>query len=126
MHERRIAAFLPDGDGETVPSNVEGVLYPIHPLQVTAMGMLAADSLQLEDVARACAEEGRFEFMVVGLPLRLPGGTGSPVEPDRHLLGREVSWSGASRARSRWSPARRPASGRRPRCGWPPRARWWP
>ena len=42
MHERHIAAFLPDGDGETVPSNVEGVLYPIHPLQVTAMGMLAA------------------------------------------------------------------------------------
>src|SRR5437763_727518 len=81
MHERRIAAFLPDGDGETVPSNVEGVQYPVHPLQVTAMGMLAADSLQLEDVARACEEEGRFEFMVVGLPLRLPGGTGSPWNP---------------------------------------------
>jgi hypothetical protein len=81
MHERRISAFLPDGDGETVPSNVEGVLYPIHPLQVTAMGMLAADSLQLEDLARACEEEGRFEFMVVGRPLRLPGGTGSPWNP---------------------------------------------
>ena len=81
MHERRIAAFLPDGDGETVPSNVEGMLYPIHPLQVTAMGMFAADSLQLEDLAQACAEEGRFEFMVVGLPLRLPGGTGSPWNP---------------------------------------------
>lgn len=81
MHERRIAAFLPDGDGETVPSNVEGVLYPIHPLQVTAMGMFAADSLQLEDLAQACTEEGCFEFMVVGLPLRLPGGTGSPWNP---------------------------------------------
>ena len=81
MHERRIAAFLPDGDGETVPSNVEGMLYPIHPLQVTAMGMFAADSLQLEDLAVACAEEERFEFMVVGLPLRLPGGTGSPWNP---------------------------------------------
>ena len=81
LHERRIAAFLPDGDGETVPSNVEGVLYPIHPLQVTAMGMLAADSLQLEDLTAACEEEGRFEFMVVGLPLRLPGGTGSPWNP---------------------------------------------
>ena len=81
MHERRVAAFLPDGDGETVPSNVEGVLYPIHALQVTAMGMLAADSLQLEDLARACEDEGRFEFMVVGLPLRLPGGTGSPWNP---------------------------------------------
>ena len=51
------------------------------PGQVTAMGMLAADSLQLEDVARACEQEGRFEFMVVGLPLRLPGGTGSPWNP---------------------------------------------
>ena len=81
MHERKIAAFLPDGDGETVPSNVEGMLYPIHPLQVTAMGMFVSDSLQLEDVARACEEEGRFEFMVVGLPLRLPGGTGSPWNP---------------------------------------------
>jgi kynurenine formamidase len=30
MHERKIAAFLPDGDGETVPSNVEDMPYPIH------------------------------------------------------------------------------------------------
>jgi kynurenine formamidase len=81
MHERKVAAFLPDGDGETIPSNVEGMLYPIHPLQITAMGMTTADSLQFEDLARACEEEGRLEFMVVGLPLRLPGGTGSPWNP---------------------------------------------
>ena len=81
MHERGIAAFLPDGDGEAVPSCVEGMTYPIHPLQIVAMGMLTADSLQFEDLARACDEEGRFEFMVVGLPLRLPGGTGSPWNP---------------------------------------------
>ena len=81
MHERGIAAFLPDGDGEAVPSTVEGIAYPIHPLQITAMGMLTADSLQFEDLAHACETEGRFEFMVVGLPLRLPGGTGSPWNP---------------------------------------------
>ena len=81
MHERGIAAFLPDGDGEAVPSCVDGMTYPIHPLQIVAMGMLTADSLQFEDLARACEEEGRFEFMVVGLPLRLPGGTGSPWNP---------------------------------------------
>ena len=89
MHERRIAAFLPDGDGETVPSNVEGVLYPIHPLQVTAMGMFAADSLQLEDLATACEAGG---------PLRVHGRRPAApaarrhrvaVEPDRHLLRRE-------------------------------------
>jgi kynurenine formamidase len=81
MFERRIAAFLPDGDGETIPSVVSGVTYPIHALQVTAMGMLAADSLQLEELAAACEDEGRWEFMVVGLPLRLPGATGSPWNP---------------------------------------------
>jgi kynurenine formamidase len=81
MHERRIAAFLPDGDGETVPSNVEGMPYPIHALQLTAMGMLISDSLQLEELAVACEEEGRCEFMVVGLPLRLPGATGTPWNP---------------------------------------------
>lgn len=81
MHERRIAAFLPDGDGETVPSTVDGLVDPIHPLQITAMGMLAADSLQLEELASACEAERRFEFLVVGLPLRLPGGTGSPWNP---------------------------------------------
>jgi kynurenine formamidase len=81
MHERKIAAFLPDGDGEAIPSCVDGMTYPIHPLQIVAMGMLTADSLQFEDLARVCEEEGRFEFMVVGLPLRLPGGTGSPWNP---------------------------------------------
>jgi kynurenine formamidase len=81
MHERRIAAFLPDGDGETVPSVVDGVTYPIHPLQVVAMGMLVSDSLQFEDLVAACEQENRYEFMVVGLPLRLPGGTGSPWNP---------------------------------------------
>jgi kynurenine formamidase len=81
MHERGIAAFLPDGDGETVPGTVDGILYPIHPLQVTAMGMVVSDSLQLEDIARACEEAGRFEFLVVASPLRIAGGTGSPFNP---------------------------------------------
>jgi kynurenine formamidase len=45
------------------------------------MGMCVSDSLALEDLAEACEQEGRFEFMVVGLPLRLPGATGSPWNP---------------------------------------------
>jgi kynurenine formamidase len=81
MHERQIAAFLPDGDGETMPSVVDGIRGPIHPLQVVAMGMLVSDSLQFEDLVVACEEERRHEFMVVGLPLRLPGATGSPWNP---------------------------------------------
>jgi kynurenine formamidase len=81
MHDRRVAAFLPDGDGEAVPGSVPGMPSPIHALQIAAMGMLTSDSLQLEDLALACAQEQRWEFMVVGLPLVLPGGTGSPWNP---------------------------------------------
>jgi kynurenine formamidase len=81
LHERHVAGFLPDGDGETVPSTVEGMLYPIHPLQIAAMGMLASDSLNLEDLADACAAEQRWEFLVVVAPLRIPRATGSPFNP---------------------------------------------
>lgn len=81
LHERKIAAFLPDGDGEAVPCDVEGVGHPVHALQIGAMGLACGDSLQLEELSRACEEEGRWEFMVVVAPLRLPGGTGSLVNP---------------------------------------------
>ena len=81
LHERKVAAFLPEGDGEVHPGYVEGIRSPIHALQVAAMGMLVADSLQLEEVAAACSEEGRFTFMVAFSPLRLPRGTGSPFNP---------------------------------------------
>lgn len=81
LHERKIAAFLPEGDGETVPSNVELTPYPIHALQITAMGMVCADSLQLEDLVKICEEEKRWEFLVVAAPLRLPQGTGSLFNP---------------------------------------------
>jgi kynurenine formamidase len=81
LHERKVAGFFPDGDGETIPSNVEGVAYPVHALQITAMGMICADNLQLEDVSALCANERRWEFLVVATPLRLPGGTGSLLNP---------------------------------------------
>ena len=42
LHEPKVAAFLPDGGGETVPGNVEGIAYPIHALQIAAMEMACA------------------------------------------------------------------------------------
>ena len=81
LHERKVAAFLPDGDGDPWPSCVPGLEFPIHVLQINAMGMLCADSLQFEDLVRVCAEEGRSEFLVMFAPLRVPGGTGSPFNP---------------------------------------------
>ena len=81
LHERKVAAFLPDGDGETVPSNVEGVPYPVHALQIASMGLACADSLQFEELVKLCEEENRWTFMVLASPLRLPRGTGSLFNP---------------------------------------------
>ncbi|MGO8704639.1 MAG: cyclase family protein [Candidatus Brocadiia bacterium] len=81
LHERKVAVFLPDGDGETVPCNVEGMSFPVHALQVAAMGMCVADSLQFEELVKVVEEEKRQEFMVVLAPLRLPRGTGSLFNP---------------------------------------------
>jgi kynurenine formamidase len=81
FHERRVAAIGFDGDGEAVPSNCEGVMYPIHTVGVNAMGLYFLDSLYLEDLTAACQELGRWEFLLVIAPLRLAAGTGSPVNP---------------------------------------------
>ena len=45
------------------------------------MGMMVSDSLQLEDIARACDEIQRWEFMVTIGSLRIVGGTGAPFNP---------------------------------------------
>jgi kynurenine formamidase len=81
FHERKVAAIGFDGDGETVPSNCEGVMYPIHAIGVNAMGLYFLDSLFFEDLAAVCEQEGRWDFLCIIAPLRLAAGTGSPVNP---------------------------------------------
>jgi hypothetical protein len=39
------------------------------------------DNADLEALARACADEGRWAFQFVCAPLVIPHGTGSPVIP---------------------------------------------
>ncbi|WP_030854516.1 cyclase family protein [Streptomyces sp. NRRL F-4474] len=81
LAERAIALLGGDGDSDVRPSPVEGVHSPVHALAVAAMGVPLLDNLDLEALAGACAEARRYEFMIVVSPLRVPGGTGSPVNP---------------------------------------------
>ena len=81
LYKRKIAAFFPDGDGEVIPSPVSSASDPVHALQIAAMGLACADSLQLEDLSRECEREGRWEFMTTASPLMLLRGTGSLVNP---------------------------------------------
>jgi kynurenine formamidase len=81
LSERGVAALGSDGNNDTAPSNTEGVGFPIHALALAAMGLHLLDYLRLEDLTQACEEEGRWEFLFVGAPLRITGGTGSPLNP---------------------------------------------
>jgi hypothetical protein len=39
------------------------------------------DNTDPERLVAACAEEQRYEFLFVAMPLRIPGSTGSPCQP---------------------------------------------
>jgi kynurenine formamidase len=81
LADRRVAALGSDGNSDTAPSTTEGVSFPIHVLALNAMGIHLLDYLQFEDVVRHCEAVGRWEFLFVAAPLRIVGGTGSPVNP---------------------------------------------
>ncbi|WSQ08821.1 cyclase family protein [Streptomyces sp. NBC_01231] len=81
LAERQVAVLGGDGNNDTAPSAVRGVAFPVHVLAVHAMGLHLLDHLRFEDLAPICAEEGRWSFLCVIAPLRLPTATGSPVNP---------------------------------------------
>jgi kynurenine formamidase len=81
LSERRVAVLGSDGNSDTAPSTTEEVGFPMHVLALNAMGVHLLDYLQLDDLAEVCAQAGRWEFFFVCAPLRIVGGTGSPLNP---------------------------------------------
>jgi kynurenine formamidase len=81
LAERQIAVLGSDGNSDTAPSLAEGVDYPVHVLAVNALGLMLMDYLQFEDLVRICEQAGRWSFLCLIAPLRLPTGTGSPINP---------------------------------------------
>ena len=64
------------------PDSVPGLgVNPIHRFAIVARGINLLDNLDLDAVAETAARLKRWEFMLVVAPLRVPGGTGSPVNP---------------------------------------------
>ena len=57
-----------------------GLAWPVHGVLFN-FGVALMDNALLEPLAEACAEEDRYEFMFMLLPLRVARGTGSPANP---------------------------------------------
>jgi len=81
LADRQIAVLAGDGNNDTAPSAVTGIDFPVHVLAVNALGLHLLDYLRFTDLAARCAAAGRWSFLCVIAPLRLPTGTGSPVNP---------------------------------------------
>jgi len=81
LKERDVAVLGSDGVSDVMPSGVEGLINPLHALVLVGLGMPLLDNLDLDAVAAAARARNRWEFLFVGSPLRVEGGTGSPMNP---------------------------------------------
>ncbi|MBM3844661.1 MAG: cyclase family protein [Verrucomicrobia bacterium] len=79
--QRDIAILGSDSASDVMPSGVEGVAMPVHQIAVVAMGVWILDVLDMEQAGVECAKRNRWEFLFTVAPLRVVGGTGSPLNP---------------------------------------------
>lgn len=81
FHERSVAVMGSDTGNDVSPSQYVSMSNPIHQVGITAMGLWILDNPNLEELAEACKERNRWEFLISINPLRLYNTTGSPVNP---------------------------------------------
>ncbi|MFC6837743.1 cyclase family protein [Halomarina ordinaria] len=82
FHEMEIPAFGTDtiANEQTVSDETETLL-PLHGALLRDQGVAFNEINRLDELADDCAEDGKYDFLYVGSPLKIVGGTGSPVNP---------------------------------------------
>ncbi|NUR91844.1 MAG: cyclase family protein [Nonomuraea sp.] len=58
-----------------------GVALPLHCALMRNLGVVLTEMTWLDDLATACAADGRWSFLYTAAPLKLVNGTGAPVNP---------------------------------------------
>ena len=81
LRERDVAVLGCDGVSDRYPSGLEVSQSPIHFLVLYGLGMPILDNLDLEELSAEAIQRNRYEFLFVAAPLRVDGGTGSPLNP---------------------------------------------
>jgi kynurenine formamidase len=81
LAERQIAVLGSDSNNDAAGRSARGAAFPVHVLAINALGLHLLDYLQFENLVPLCVESGRWSFLCVIAPLRLPRGTGSPINP---------------------------------------------
>ena len=81
LRERGVAVWGSDTHNDVTPTPYPAMGHPFHIGALVGQGLWLIDNMNLEDIARACAERNRWEFLLTLAPLRLRNVTGSPVNP---------------------------------------------
>jgi kynurenine formamidase len=82
IHRREVAVLGSDGISDPMPfAGTPEWPFPVHQIGITAIGLHLIDNVALARLAERCAAAGRWEFLFTMAPLRIPRGTGCPVNP---------------------------------------------
>jgi kynurenine formamidase len=80
MHQREVALY--GGDCiEKLPYPSEVFTSPLHMIGLVSMGLPILDWPALTELAETCSRLQRWEYLLSTAPLRLRGGTASPLNP---------------------------------------------
>jgi kynurenine formamidase len=80
LRRRDVAVYSGDCI-EDLPSPYATLPMPLHQIGLAAMGLCILDCPNVDSLAAATERFGTNEFLLVVAPLRIPGGTGSAVNP---------------------------------------------
>ena len=58
-----------------------GPAMPFHQAAIAGLGLTLGEYFWLDDLAAACAQDGRWEFFVVAPPLNVTNASGSMLNP---------------------------------------------
>jgi len=81
IRDSQIAAIAADNLGVEQAPNAHGKNWNLHGNLLRDLGVFLGEIWWLEDLAKDCAEDGRYEFFLSAQPLYIPGAVGSPLNP---------------------------------------------
>ncbi|UPJ44045.1 cyclase family protein [Bradyrhizobium sp. 40] len=82
LREKDVAAICSDTWGcEVRPNETKEANQPWHWVVIPSMGISMGEIFYVKDLAEDCAQDKVYEFFFCAPPLHLPGGAGSPTNP---------------------------------------------
>jgi kynurenine formamidase len=81
LHEHGVAAVASDNWAVEWLTGPDVIRFPVHEVGIVHMGLLLGEMFELDELAGACAADGRYDFLLAAGPLPIRGGVGGPVNP---------------------------------------------